>query len=312
MNKGYLFLIVICFIGSINCCGQSKADLGVEEKRKEVPQARSRETIDLVYKQVGSVDLELRVIYPGNFHEEMTAPAMVFFHGGGWRNGNKKQFERQALYFASRGLVCVLVEYRIESVHGTTPFEAVKDAKSAIRYVRKNAENLGIDPEQIIAAGGSAGGHLAASAGSIAGIEEQDDDLSFSAVPNALVLFNPVLDTSKRGFGYRRVAEEAHYREISPILHINENTPPSLIMVGTKDKVLPQYIAEEYRDIMINASCRCDLILYPGQEHGFFNYKNGNPYFFKTLEEADKFLNSLGYLKGRPTVYEYFGVQSAN
>jgi len=306
MSKSWIFLLAILMLGSLNCCGQSDdAPLNEEEKQEDIHET-VRGTLDLVYKQIGSVDLDLRVMYPDNFSEDETAPCIVFFHGGGWRNGKKEAFERQANYFTSRGLVCFLVEYRIESEHGTTPFEALKDAKSSLRYIKTHAEALGVDPQQIIASGGSAGGHLAVSSALIEEINEEGEDRNVSAVPNALVLFNPVLDTSKRGFGYQRVGGEEHYREISPILHIDEQAPPTLIMVGTEDKVLPQYIAEEYRDAMINAGRRCDLILYPDEEHGFFNYKNGNPYFFKTLEEADKFLNSLGYLEGEPTVDEYF------
>jgi len=309
LRKIFYTLIVIFSFGSFSCDGND----GIETEIKTEPsdedklvETEYRENHEFVYKEIDGFDLDMKVIYPAEFATDSKAPAIMFYHGGGWRNGAKEAFERQANYFASRGLISFLVEYRIETEHGTSPFEAVKDAKSAIRYVRKNAAEFGVDADNILASGGSAGGHLAVSISVLDQINEDGESLEISSKPQALFLFNPVLDTSKRGFGYPRVGGEEHYREISPIMHLSSETPPTLIMVGTEDKVLPQYIAEEYRDLLTSLNVRCDLVLYEGQEHSFFNYRNRNPYFFETLIEADKFLVSLGYLQGENSVMEFF------
>ncbi len=99
-------------------------------------------------------------------------------------------------------MVCISAEYRIESKHGTSPIESTLDAMHAMQTVRARAAELGIDPNCIAASGGSAGGHLAASVASVGGFEDTSDDLkNVSPRPNALLLFNPVLDTTVYGFG---------------------------------------------------------------------------------------------------------------
>lgn len=115
---------------------------------------------------------------------------MVFFFGGGWINGNIKQFRPQAEYFSHRGMFCILVDYRVKKRQQSTPFESLKDAKSAIRFIRKHAEEFQVDTSKITASGGSAGGHLAAATALIKDYNEASDDLTLSCVPNALVLFD--------------------------------------------------------------------------------------------------------------------------
>jgi acetyl esterase/lipase len=119
-----------------------------------------------------------------------------------------------------------LADYRIKNKHNTTPFESLKDAKSAMRYVRGHAKELGINPDSIIAAGGSAGGHLAAATAFIKGYNEVTDDLSVSCIPQALVLFNPVIDNGPGGYGYERIGDQ--YKEFSPIINLKKNAPPTV------------------------------------------------------------------------------------
>ena len=113
----------------------------------------------VLYKSTDQGDLNLYFYRPLNFDSSKTYNCIIFFHGGAWNNGNYKQFERQAMYFASRGMIAISAEYRIKSKHGTTPFESIEDAKSAIRFVRKNSKSYSINNQRIAAAGGSAGGH---------------------------------------------------------------------------------------------------------------------------------------------------------
>ncbi len=251
------------------------------------------------YKQVDTTRLFLEVLHPPRQQPGKKYPAMVFFHGGGWRNGNRTQFDRQANYFSERGMVCFLVDYRIGTRDHTTPFDALKDAKSAMRYVRANAEEFGIDPGRVVAAGGSAGGHLAAACALVEKYNESSDDLSVSPVPDALVLFNPVIDNGPAGFGYAQVGEE--YRFFSPLHNIRRGAPPCIIFLGTEDRLIPVETAEYFKKAMEKLGGRCDLKLYEGQEHGFFNFKNYE-YFKATVLESDQFLQSIGYLQKEPRV----------
>lgn len=265
----------------IAVCSMTQAQIKIPNIKPEL----------LIYKEIDSVKLHLYVYRPENFNEKKQYNCMVFFHGGGWNGGNYKAFQRQSAYLASRGMIAISVEYRIFNEHKTTPFQAVNDAKSAIRYVRSHAKELRINPDMIASGGGSAGGHLAAACGNVIGLEEKGEDLSVSSVPNALVLFNPVYDNSKNGYGYGKM--EGRYLEISPLHNISKGSPPTIVFFGTKDKTTPVSSSKEYEKRMKEVGSRCDLFLYEGQEHSFFNKK---PHFEETVEEMDTFLVSLGYL----------------
>ena len=248
----------------------------------------------LLYKLIGTDSLLIEVLYPQQQAAEALRPAVVFFHGGGWRNGNRNHLRRQAKYFVDRGAVCFLVEYRIESKHGTSPFEALADAKSALRYVRSKAAHFQIDPAMIVACGGSAGGHLAAACALIDGYETEGEMTQISSRPDALILLNPVIDNSPAGYGYRKIGEE--YRTFSPLHNIKRGAPPTLFLLGTQDKLIPVATARYYQTAMERVGSRCELKLYEGQEHSFFNYARSPQYFEATLTEMDAFLVSLGFL----------------
>jgi len=246
----------------------------------------------LVYKTTAETDLKLHVFYPEGHKASDQRPAIVFFFGGGWVDGSPSQFFPHCDYLASRGMVAMSAEYRVRSRDKTTPRECVQDGKSAVRWIRQHAETLGIDPEHILAGGGSAGGHVAAATGTVEGFNEEGEDPGISSRPTALVLFNPVFDNGPGGYGHDRV--KAYWKAISPMHNINENTPPTVVFFGTKDKHVPVATAEEYKQRMEALGLRCDLYLYKDQPHGFFNL--GRDCYKATLEDMDRFLVSLGYL----------------
>jgi acetyl esterase len=149
--------------------------------------------ITKVYKTIGSTELNLHIFGLEPKSNATLKPAIAFFFGGGWSGGTPKQFEQHCRYFASRGMVAITADYRVSSRHGTKALQCVLDANSTVRWIRKHANDLGVDPSRIAAGGGSAGGHLAACTGVIPGFGEFDEDLTISSIPNALVLFNPAL-----------------------------------------------------------------------------------------------------------------------
>ena len=254
-------------------------------------------TTAVVYKTVGETTLFLYVFNPKDHQQSDERPAVVFFFGGGWNGGTPTQFEHHCRHLASRGMVAIVADYRVKSRHGTTPKECVMDGKSAIRWVRSNATKLGIDPNRIAAGGGSAGGHVAAATGTVVGLEQRGEDIRISSQANALLLFNPVYDNSPSGYGYSRVKDV--YPQISPMHNIKKGTPPTIVFLGTKDSLIPVATAKEYKQRMETVGRRCDLHLYDGQPHGFFNYGN-QKYYLDTVEKMDKFLVSLNYIKAEP------------
>ena len=141
------------------------------------------------YKSIDGIDLSLYIFEPDGHKASDRRPAAVFFFGGGWNGGTPQQFEPHCRYLASRGMVAIVADYRVKSRHGTSPFECVKDGKSAIRWIRSHAERLGIDPARIAAGGGSAGGHVAAAAGNLPKLEEDGEDLTVSSVPKRVAAF---------------------------------------------------------------------------------------------------------------------------
>ncbi|SFB37437.1 alpha/beta hydrolase [Algoriphagus aquimarinus] len=252
-----------------------------------------------LYKTVDTTELFMEVHYPEKMNPSEEYPALVFFFGGGWNSGSRAQFEHQAAYFAKRGLVCFLVDYRTKNEYKTSPYESVSDAKSAMRYVRENASKFHIAPDKIIASGGSAGAHLAAATGLIEGYNERTDNLEISPIPNAMILFNPVIDNGPGGYGFERIGDQ--YKDFSPLHNIKAGAPPTLFLLGTKDNLVPVVTAQYYQMVMEKVGSRCELILYEDQPHGFFNYTNFE-YYKKTVQASDDFLQSLGYLQKEPNV----------
>ena len=251
------------------------------------------------YKTVGDTKLNLYVFSPS---APKNAPAIVFFFGGGWKSGSPQQFETQCRELAKRGVVAITADYRVESRHGVKPTQCLADARSAVRWVRTHAEQLGVDPQRIAAGGGSAGGHLAACTAFISEFDEPSEDNAVSAVPNALVLFNPALVLAPiEGFDAEsfgtRVSEErmgTKPENLSPAHHITRNGPPTIIFHGREDTTVPFASAEAFTAKMKSLGNRCELHGFDGQKHGFFN---GDEFKQKTLSEADNFLVSLGWLK---------------
>ena len=259
-----------------------------------------------VYKTAGGAPLRLYILEPPGHSSSDRRPAIVFFFGGGWRAGSPQQFEQQCRYFAARGIVAISADYRVASRNETKIADCVRDAKSAIRWVRQNAPRLGVDASRIAAGGGSAGGHLAAAAALLPGFDEPGEDPVFSARPDALVLFNPALVLAPvEGAGWKqRNPSEMRQRagadpaEISPYHHIAAGAPPTIIFHGRADKTVPFRTVEAFSKKMKEAGNRCELLGYEGRAHGFFNYgKDANPWYARTLHAADQFLISLGYLK---------------
>ncbi len=254
-------------------------------------------TKTITYKTVGTRALQMHLHFPKNWQATDTRPAMIFFFGGGWNNGTVDQFLPQAEYFASRGLVTARADYRVKSRDGVTPDRCVADARSAVRWLRQHAKELGINPRKLISSGGSAGGHLAACMIIEKSVETPGDDLAISTIPQAMVLYNPVLSFEHDKLRQRLGDKQHLARAISPTAHLNKQTPPALILFGTNDQL--KAFGDAYRTKAEGLSVRAQEYLAEGKGHGFFNQ---SPWLERTTIAADQFLVSLGLLEGKPTV----------
>lgn len=255
-----------------------------------------------VYKQIDGRSLSLYVTKPSDWQSSDARPAIVFYHGGGWVGGEPGQFNEHAKYLASRGMVAVQVEYRLLERQGTEPpITCVADAKSAMRWVRGHARELGIAPNRIASGGGSAGGHLAAFVGMVEGGDADTDDKAISAKSNAMVLFNAVFENGPGGWGHQRVGDR--YKEFSPFHNVSKDDPPAIVFLGSADALIPVKTANLFKRNMEMAGVACEVMIFEGQPHGFFNHgRNENKYYNETVVAMDKFLASLGWIEGPPTL----------
>jgi acetyl esterase len=274
-----------------------KAEPKAEGRKRTYPPQMEGAKVE-TYKKVGDTELKVWIFSPKE--PVKNQPAIVFFFGGGWKSGSPTQFERHCRHFAERGIVGIAADYRVASRHDVKPAQCVADAKSCVRWIRTNAERLGVDPERIVAAGGSAGGHLAAATATLPTLDEPGEDAKISSQPNALILFNPCLitapikDVEFENSG-RFTVESAGCEPtaLSPMHHLREKLPPTLILHGKADKTVPYNTVEAYANAAKKLGNRCELIGYDGQPHGFFNAAK----YAETLQAADDFLVSLKYLE---------------
>jgi acetyl esterase/lipase len=285
------------------------ATAGAQEKKgaKRYPPNMPGAKVE-TYKTVGDVKLDLYIFYPEGHKPTDKRPAAVFFFGGGWQNGSPGQFEEHCKYLAGRGMVAITADYRVASRQQVKAVSCVADAKSAIRFVRKEATRLGVDPNKIVAGGGSAGGHIAACTGVIQGFDESSEDGSISSVPNAMALFNPAvvlapveglaeIDQDRVTSLKDRMGTDP--KALSPYHHVRKGAPPTIIFHGKDDPTVPYKTVELFTKAMTDAGNDCKLVGYEGQKHGFFNFDRGPEYYNRTVAELDRFLVEKGFLTSR-------------
>jgi acetyl esterase/lipase len=300
MPRPLVLSVALLFLTSAAVAQETKQKRQAVAYPPSFPEAKAE-----VYKTVGDVKLSLYLFNPPDHKPQDKRPAIVFFFGGGWRAGNPDQFHEQCKHLAGRGMVAITADYRVASRHDVKAAACVADAKSAIRYVRREAARLGIDPDRIAAGGGSAGGHLAACTGTLSDFDEPAEDKSISSVPSALVLFNPALvlapveglDLNKERLAALGERMGVEPRQLSPYHHVKQGVPPTLILHGKADTTVPYSTAEAFTKTMTAAGNRCDLVGYDNQPHGFFNHGRGDgTHYTKTVQAMDEFFVSLGYL----------------
>jgi acetyl esterase/lipase len=172
----------------------------------------------------------------------------------------------------------------------------VEDGKSAIRWVRANAQKLGINPDMIVGSGGSAGGHVAACATLVEGLEADGENHSISSKPNLMVLFNPVMETTSERL-VQRIGDEKTARLISPNEWFGKNTPPGIMFFGTDDQLME--LALRSFPLTAEHGVYLELWTAEGQGHGFFNR---SPWMEWTLYLTDNFLQKYSYLEGKAEI----------
>jgi acetyl esterase/lipase len=266
---------------------------GVQAQKGELPEPTEKR----VYKEVDGKALEIWIWKPADWKKEDRRSAVVFYHGGGWKGGSPTAFARQSAKLAEKGMVAFSVQYRLTAQPGVTVVECVKDARSAFRWVKTQAGELGVDVKRIAAGEGSAGGHLAAGLVTLGAFEDEKDDMSVVIDPVALVLFNPAvkLDFERARNG---AAKEGRKLEdllrVSPYHHLKAGHPPTVIFHGDEDTTVPIESVQAYAAKVKELGGAFEVVVTAGQGHAFFNRE---PYVWETLARAEGFLRELGMLK---------------
>lgn len=254
----------------------------------------------VVFKQTPQGDLKTHIYFPPGWSASDQRPAIVFWSGGAFRNGVVGQFLSKAEYFSSRGAVTICAEYRGRLAHGILIDSCAEDARSAMRWVKGHAAELGIAPDKVIASGGSAGGTLSLLVAREKGPDARDDDLTLSPRPSSLVLFNPAVgERVLQVIGWGGPKQAAVNAQIVALDTPQQNEPPAIMFFGTKDRFL--VVAREFNRKAQAMGRRCEVWIADNMGHGFFN---NQPWHDATTRKADTFLVSLGYLEGPPSIKE--------
>jgi len=261
------------------------------EARFKAGMERRAETSEIkIYKRVGNIELEAHIFYPEGFKASDQRPAYVFFHGGGWAIGFPEWGYRNCKKYSSKGMVAISFEYRIIDIHGSNIIDCVKDAKSAILWTREQAQSLGIDPNKIVAAGFSAGGHLAACTAILKDYEPENPK-GISTKPNAIVVHSASYNTMKSDFFAKQT--EQNPMSISTFHQLKKGLVPAIFFHGTRDHLAPISEFTEFRDKMDALGNDYEYKIFEGVGH-FFN----SPSASQTVREmTEAFLVKLGYIE---------------
>ncbi len=246
---------------------------------------------DVIFKRINDVHLKM-LVYEPVMKEKKDLPAIIFFHGGGWNVGSYKLFQHHARYLASRGMVVFSPQYRTGTmVAGTTVDQCLMDGKSAMRYIRANAESYSIDPNKIISAGASAGGLLAAGLAVIDEFNESTDDISVSSIPHAVVLYYPAIFIDRKNLNkaYKQRFNGLE-EDLSCYHHVKAGLPPFLILSGDADTQTTIDDMRLFNHKMQELKNDCKLVEYPHRGHAFMTLDRSVKCFIATMKETEEFL----------------------
>jgi acetyl esterase len=257
-----------------------------------------------VYKTIDTFKLKVDIFYTKQTYEKSNNTAIVFFHGGGWAYGTPSEFFSTCERYAKMGIVTFSVDYRLSIDNGIipskkiSPIECLMDAKSAMRWVRKNAEKLHIDKNKIVASGQSAGGHLALSTAMIDTYNEKTDNLDISCKPNAVMLFSACVNTVEGWCDMLLADRRTKIWSISPFHNVKKGMPPMIEFHGNDDEQVPKWTLQFFTDQMVKQGNYFEQHMFEGRKHylGGSNQKYSRYYDDDILKTADEFLRKFKLL----------------
>lgn len=271
--------------------------------------SRDRVGIDegLVFGTGGGRQLRCDLYTPPS--RPSSAPGVVLLHGGSWRTGDRSQLRGYGILLGMAGYVCMAAEYRLADA-AAWPAQ-IEDVKAAIRWLRATAGQHGVDPDRIVAQGNSAGGHLALLAAGTPGLAELEGGGGNPGVPTdvaaALAVYPPTqlprvptdLPATDEEVTTRAAAEGSDprraARQASPVTHVVAGFPPTMLIHGDADQVVPVEASLKMHRLLRQAGVPVELHVYPEQPHAF----DAHPDFGRRV--ADEMAFFLDRYVGPPT-----------
>jgi len=284
--------LLLGLVGCLCANGQAQEKTARQELGAEITPGKP-----YVYKESAGKPRKMEIYFPAN-HDVTKArvPGVLMFHGGGWSGGTLAQFRALCQYLASRGLVAATAEYRMLSAAEakqlpkgeTRKRVCITDAKSAIRWFKQHASELGVDAQRIVTGGGSAGGHICVLATNHKGLNDPNDPKDIDVSVLAYLLFNPAF-----------ALDDDQDPEIDVHKQLQPKLAPALVMFGSNDTWKKGWDQLQPQLVKQGNAATTELWVADGQPHGFFNRE---PWKTVTMIAADRFLVQLGLLQGETTL----------
>lgn len=244
---------------------------------------------DLVYARVDGLSLALDLHLPAG---TTRPPLVVYVHGGAWREGDKSQYPR---FLVERGYAVASLDFRST---GQARFPAnVHDIKAAIRFLRARAGTYGYRAGRIAIAGTSSGGHLAALVGTTTGLRELEGGLGDardeSSAVQAIVswygasnLTTILAQSTPYGLSVREPALRLLLGDLpdkvpelamlaSPVMHVDADDPPALLIHGNQDPQMPVNQLLELEAAYRRAGAPVETIVLDESGHGGAEFESG-------------------------------------
>ena len=250
-------------------------------------------TPDLIttYKTIGDTELQAHIFNADSVSSGNKSAALVFLHGGALRRGSPTQGYEFAEQFTPQGIAVVAVQYRLLGTNAETLDQLIADVKSAIRWLRENSEDLGIDPDRIVLAGHSAGAYLTLTTGVVPAFDETSENAEISSMPSALIPWSAIV-TRNDDPENSIVPQGLEMADFSAASYIRAGLPPARFIHGDADPIASPEIAVNFEERYRAAGNESSFHMVEGADH-FFRPPEHRAELVAVMAD---FLNELGYI----------------
>jgi len=255
--------------------------------------------LNVVYTQVNGWDGKVDLYLPAK--DKGLSPAVINIHGGGWNHGTKEEQTGFGSFF-KKGYLVANMEYRM--VQTATAPAAIEDTRCVLIYLIEHAKELNIDVNKIVIMGGSAGAHLALMGGLLENDHRFDTNCKTTKTIKVAAIIDQygIADVWDWGYGTRLTSKSAikwlgeHAKDqafaatVSPITYVKKTSPPTFIVHGDADPVVPYGQSVDLYKKFQEMGVKSQFVTVPGGQHGKFDPEKKKELSAQIME----FLKSVG------------------